>query len=425
MREAIEFQDVHFAYPNRPESLRGIDVAVREGSKVALVGPNGAGKTTLLLMCNGMLRPTRGAVRVGGVPVHYDARSLREVRRKVGLVFQNSDAQLFAPTVWQDVAFGPLNLGMEKDEIKEAVDRALHQVGMNGYERRPPHHLSGGEKKRVAIAGVLAMEPEVLVFDEPTSALDPATAEEVMDLLDELNHEGRTVLLSTHDVELAYRWADEVVLMESGTVLRHGSPETIFSDTALLHQARLKPPAVMDLYRELSDRGLFNGEKPPRSALAFTDLVESLAGGRRYQDRCGTISIWDAAGTDSTALDTLLASGTVARVGAMGTRAKQRASEEGIIPDFTYGVIDKCLLRAVAGEDSLILTAGGMVAHTRERIAAYAIESGREIGVRTVGRDPQEQAGGETEGREKRSNNEIVPDHRHSGHEDNINGMAG
>ncbi|MBP2146054.1 cobalt/nickel transport system ATP-binding protein [Methanofollis sp. W23] len=425
MRDAIEFKDVHFAYSNQPESLRGIDVAVREGSKVALVGPNGAGKTTLLLMCNGMLRPTRGEVQIGEVPVQYDTRSLREVRRKVGLVFQNSDTQLFAPTVWQDVAFGPLNLGMGKHEINETVGRALHQVGMNGYEKRPPHHLSGGEKKRVAIAGVLAMDPEVLVFDEPTSALDPATAEEVMDLLDELNHEGRTILLSTHDVELAYRWADEVVLMEDGAVLRHGSPEAIFSDPALLHQARLKPPAVLDLYQELSDRGYFKDKTPPRSALEFTDLVEGLADGRPTQDRRGTIHLWDAAGTDNTALATLLSSGTVARVGAMGTRAKRRASEEGIVLDFTYGVIDKCLLRAVAGEDSLILTTGGMLAHTRERIATYARESGREIQIRAVGRDPHQQGDSGTEHRERCSNNEIAPDCRQSKREDNINGMAG
>jgi cobalt/nickel transport system ATP-binding protein len=385
MTAAIEFQDVHFAYSDLPESLKGIDITIEKGSKVALVGPNGAGKTTLLLMCNGMLRPTKGRVLVDGRPVAYDARSLREVRKSVGLVFQNSDAQIFAPTVWQDVAFGPANLGMPAETVKKVVADALHYVGLSGYEKRPPHHLSGGEKKRVAIAGVLAMDPAVLVFDEPTSSLDPATSEEVMDLLDEMNHGGRTILLSTHDVELAYRWADEVVLMEAGAVLRRGTPEDIFADRAALARARLKPPAVLDLFRELRDRRVLDDTAPPKSALAFTDLVERRLRGDVIRDGHGTIYVRDVAGPDGTAALALPLKGSAKMwVGAMGTRAKKVAREEGIALDFTYGVIDKCLLRAVNGEDSLVLTSGGMVAHTVERIEEYARTSGREIAVRQV-----------------------------------------
>ncbi|WP_298668240.1 energy-coupling factor ABC transporter ATP-binding protein [uncultured Methanofollis sp.] len=385
MTAAIEFQDVHFAYPDRPESLKGIDITIGRGSKVALVGPNGAGKTTLLLMCNGMLRPTKGRVLVSGRPVAYDTRSLREVRKSVGLVFQNSDAQIFAPTVWQDVAFGPANLGMPQETVKKVVADALHYVGLSGYEKRPPHHLSGGEKKRVAIAGVLAMDPEVLVFDEPTSSLDPATSEEVMDLLDEMNHGGRTILLSTHDVELAYRWADEVVLMEDGAVLRTGTPEEIFADRTVLARARLKPPAVLDLFRELRDRGVLTDTAPPKNALAFTDLVERRIRGGVRRNGHGTICLRDVAGPDGTAaLACLLGGSAKVWVGAMGTRAKKVARDEGIAVDFTYGVIDKCLLRAVNGEDSLILTSGGMIAHTVERIDEYARTSGREIVVRQV-----------------------------------------
>lgn len=381
---ALEFQDVHFAYQDGPESLRGISIAVKKGEKVALVGPNGAGKTTLLLMCNGTLRPTKGRVLLDGEAIAYDARSLREVRRKVGLVFQNSDAQLFAPTVWQDVAFGPVNLGMPADRVKSVVARALHDVGLVGFEKRPPHHLSGGEKKRVAIAGVLAMDPEVIVFDEPTSSLDPATAEEVMDLLDEVNHSGRTVILSTHDVELAYRWADTVVLMDRGEVLSTGTAEALFSDVALLHRARLKPPVVMDLFRELAGRGVLSREAPPGNALAFTDLVERQVLGRVSPDGHGRIYIADVGDGAADRVKNLLSSGTVERVGAMGTKAKRFAGDEKIALDFTYGVIDKCLLRAVNGENSLVLTSGGMVEHTVGRIAAYMEESGREIEVHLI-----------------------------------------
>lgn len=384
MNHAIEFQDVHFAYHDGPESLRGITIAVRKGEKVALVGPNGAGKTTLLLMCNGTLRPTKGRVLIGGEPIDYAPRSLREVRRRVGLVFQNSDAQLFAPTVWQDVAFGPANLGMPTEQVKRVVAEALHYVGLVGFERRPPHHLSGGEKKRVAIAGILAMDPEVLVFDEPTSSLDPATAEEVMDLLDEVNHSGRTVILSTHDVELAYRWADTVVLMDRGEVLSMGAAESLFADVALLHRARLKPPVVMDLFQELTGRGILNRDTLLGNALAFTDLIERRVLGRVSPGGHGRIYIADVGDGAAARVRELLASGTVERIGAMGTKAKRFAGEEGIALDFTYGVIDKCLLRAVNGESSLILTSGGMVEHTAGRIAAYMAESGREIEVRQV-----------------------------------------
>ena len=218
----LEFDDVWYSYPSRPPSLRGISFAIERGKKVAVVGPNGAGKTTLLLMCNGTLVPERGCVRVDGEEVVYDRSSLRRVRTAVGLVFQNSDAQVFAPSVYADVAFGPANLHLSEEEVHRRVSDALFAVGLSGYERRPPHHLSGGERKRVAIAGILAMRPEILVADEPTASLDPATAVEIMDLLDELHEDGTTILLSTHDVELAYRWADEVILLGGGELL-HGA----------------------------------------------------------------------------------------------------------------------------------------------------------------------------------------------------------
>jgi cobalt transport protein ATP-binding subunit len=222
MRALIETENLTYTYPNGPAALAGVSLRIEAGSKTAIVGPNGAGKSTLLLMFNGMLRPDRGEIRFAGRPIAYDNRSLRDLRRRVGFVFQNPDLQIIAPTVEADVAFGPLNLGLPPDAVRKAVRDALGYVGLQGYERRPPHHLSGGEKKRVAIAGILAMEPDVLVFDEPTNTLDPASAEEVMELLDELASSGRTVLISTHDVELAYRWADSAILMERGRILARG-----------------------------------------------------------------------------------------------------------------------------------------------------------------------------------------------------------
>ncbi|HEC32215.1 MAG TPA: ATP-binding cassette domain-containing protein [Deltaproteobacteria bacterium] len=209
----LEVKEVEYQYPDDTKALRGVNLEVKKGKKTAILGPNGAGKTTLLYLFNGTLKPSKGRIFLNGTPMRYDAKSLREVRRTVGMVFQNPDDQLFAPTVKQDVSFGPLNLKLPKEEIEKKVSECLKVVGMTGFERNPPHHLSTGQKKRVAIAGVLAMDPEILVFDEPLSGLDPRGQTELIELLDELNAEGKTIVVSTHDVDFASAWADEIYLL--------------------------------------------------------------------------------------------------------------------------------------------------------------------------------------------------------------------
>jgi cobalt/nickel transport system ATP-binding protein len=333
-----------------------------------------------------MLRPTSGEVLYNGAPLDYRAKGLREVRKRIGLVFQHSDAQIFAPTVYQDVAFGPVNLDMPHDEVKAAVAGALAAVGLVGFERRPPHSLSGGETKRVAIAGILAMDPDVLIFDEPTSSLDPATAEEIIDLLDELNHQGKTIFVSTHDVELAYRWADEVVLMEDGHILHQGPPEAVFRDSELLRKARLKPPVVLEIHRELRQRGILPESPAPKGILHFTDILEGTVR-RDVRDAApGVIYVGDVDEVGVDGIRELFAGDRIGNLGAMGTRAKQRVSDEGIAADFTYGVIDKCILKALRGEHSAVLTSGGMVDHVCRRIEEYGRESGKAITVIPIGR---------------------------------------
>ncbi|MDN7025151.1 ATP-binding cassette domain-containing protein [Methanoculleus sp. FWC-SCC1] len=387
MEGILEIQNARYRYPHGPEALRGVSIRIVQGSKVALVGPNGAGKSTLFQLFNGMIRPDAGTVSFGGAPIEYTARALRDLRRRVGLVFQNPDVQIIAPTVYQDVAFGPVNLGLARDAIDRAVRDALSAVGLAGYEKRPPHHLSGGEKKRVAIAGILAMEPDVLVFDEPTSSLDPASSEEIMELLDELATDGRTIIISTHDVELAYRWADHVILMEQGMVLARGSPEEVFADHALLRAARLKPPRILDLYHELVARGIVEDRTPPRSVLAFTDCIEQHLHGsslRTAREAAGTVYICNVDAVDGDAVRRLITERPIGHTGAMGTRAKEFANRELILLDFTYGVIDKCILKSLIGESSLILSSGGMIDHTHRRIAEYSAESGRALIAVTV-----------------------------------------
>jgi cobalt/nickel transport system ATP-binding protein len=371
----LETRSLSYSYGDDNPALAGVSISLEEGKKVALVGPNGAGKSTLMLMFNGILRPSGGEVLFRGRPMRYDAASLRSIRRAVGMVFQNSDDQLFAPTVYQDVAFGPINLGYAADKVKRYVGFALQYVGLSGYERRPPHHLSGGEKKRVAIAGVLAMEPEVIILDEPTSNLDPASSEEIMEMLDELNYGGKTLIISTHDVDLAYCWADEVILMKDGGVARRGTGQEVFGDAGLIRDARLKLPHVVDLYQELAGRGIASGSKPPRNILELCDLLQS----GKCTGALGRIYICNVDEADWKEIKKLLEKIPADFKGAMGTSAKVMAEKCGIFMDFTYGVIDKCILKALLGKSSIIMTSGGMVDHAMQRIEDYGRESGRKI----------------------------------------------
>ena len=250
----LETRDLYFRYPDGTEVLKGINFKVKKGEIVSLLGPNGAGKSTLFLHFNGILRPTKGEVLIKGKPKKYDKKSLIEVRKTVGLVFQNPDDQIFAPTVKEDVAFGPLNLGLPKEEVERRVKEALKAVGMEGFENKPPHHLSGGQKKRVAIAGILAMQPEIIVLDEPTSGLDPVGASKIMKLLYELNKEGMTIIISTHDVDLVPVYADRVYIIYDGKILKEGTPKEVFSDVETIRKANLRLPRVAHLIEILNKK---------------------------------------------------------------------------------------------------------------------------------------------------------------------------
>ncbi|HSI99928.1 MAG TPA: ABC transporter ATP-binding protein [Patescibacteria group bacterium] len=225
----IEVEHLHYAYPDGFEALKGIDLVIGRGEKVALVGPNGAGKSTFMLHLNGTNAPAHGSVRIGGVTV--ERRSLGSIRAEVGLVFQDPDDQLFSPTVRDDIAFGPLHMGLPEDEIHDRVERALAAVGMAGFERRLPHRLSLGQRKRVAMATVLSMNPSVLVFDEPSAGLDPRGRRELIRLLRELP---QTMLVATHDMRLVAEVLPRTVVMDDGRVVADGPTDQILADTALL-----------------------------------------------------------------------------------------------------------------------------------------------------------------------------------------------
>jgi cobalt/nickel transport system ATP-binding protein len=228
MHHTIEVHGLSYTYPDGCRALRGVDLHIAPGEKVALVGPNGAGKSTLILHLNGILRG-EGEVRVCGVTVSEEG--LPRIRASVGLVFQDPDDQLFSPSVGEDVAFGPMYMGLEPDEVGRRVEHALASVGMPGSEARVPHHLSGGEKKRVAIATVIAMDPEILVLDEPTAGLDPRGRRGIIRLLEELP---QTMLVSTHDLGMVMEVFPRTIVLDEGRVAADGPTRELMADAALI-----------------------------------------------------------------------------------------------------------------------------------------------------------------------------------------------
>lgn len=241
MTPAIELVDVAFAYPDGHQVLYGVDLRVEQGERVALLGPNGAGKTTLVLHLNGILTAGRGTVAVAGRTVTKE--SLREVRSALGLVFQDPDDQLFMPTVRQDVAFGPINFGVPRADVGARVEKALAQVGMADYADAVPSHLSFGQRRRVAVATVLACEPAVLVLDEPSSNLDPAARRELADVLRSLDV---TVLMVTHDLPYALELCPRAVVIDGGRIVADGDTATLLQDRALMSGHRLELPFGFD-----------------------------------------------------------------------------------------------------------------------------------------------------------------------------------
>jgi cobalt/nickel transport system ATP-binding protein len=239
-----------FNYPNGVEALKNVSMDIGKGKKIVFLGPNGAGKSTLFLHFNGILKPKRGEVLFEGTPLKYDQKSLSALREHVAMVLQNPDDQIFSTTVEEDVAFGPMNLQLERDEIERRIDEALHLVGMENLRERPTQQLSFGQRKRVSLAGALAMRPKVLIMDEPTAGLDSEMVHELMELSDELNHSGMTMIMSTHDIETAYEWADEMMVMFKGELAFHGTPEDLFTQHELIDQLRIVPPFLVRLNQQ-------------------------------------------------------------------------------------------------------------------------------------------------------------------------------
>nr|WP_330398883.1 ABC transporter ATP-binding protein [Lacrimispora celerecrescens] len=270
----LQAENLCYSYGQGKQVLKDINITVRKGEKIVILGSNGAGKSTCFLNLNGVYRPDSGRILYRGEVI--GKKDLNELRKNVGIVFQDADNQIIASTVFAEVSFGPMNLKLPREEVKKRVEEALEYMNLGSMRDRPPHYLSGGEKKRVSIADIIAMESEVVIFDEPTASLDPVNVEMLEGVLDKMNEMGKTLLISTHDVDFAYRFADRAVIFAGGRIIADGPVREVFEDDEVLNQANLKRPVLLEVYNSLvRHRILEEGGDSPRDAGELEMLLQT------------------------------------------------------------------------------------------------------------------------------------------------------
>lgn len=264
MEEVIlRVEDLHFSYDDgKTESLKGLTLDIHKGRKIAVLGANGSGKSTFFLCCNGIHRPSEGTVYLYGKPVDYSRKGLIDLRGKVGIVFQDPDNQLFSASVYQEISFGILNLGVSEEKAKEEVEAVISELEITPFRHKPTHALSGGQKKQVSVADILVMHPEIIIFDEPAAALDPKHTRMVNAIVDRLSEQGITVVIATHDVNYAFSWADEIFVFDDGKVRKQGTPEAVFRDHTMLEECNLEIPAAMELFDSLCAKKILDSSLP-------------------------------------------------------------------------------------------------------------------------------------------------------------------
>lgn len=268
----LSVENLYYVYGNGKSALDGVGVDIYEGEKIAVIGSNGSGKSTFFLNINGVFTAQQGKITYRDTVINK--KNLKELRKNIGIVFQDADNQIIASTVMAEVGFGPMNLKLPKEEVLERVEEALTYMNISHLKDRPPHYLSGGEKKRVSIADIIAMKSEIIIFDEPTAALDPLNALMLEEVLGKLSSEGKTMLISTHDVDFVYRWAERVLVFSDGKIIADGTPLEIFKDMEILKKANLKQPTMLEVYELLVEKQLLENSKAyPKS---YEDLKSML-----------------------------------------------------------------------------------------------------------------------------------------------------
>lgn len=272
MKKLLQVKNLCFSYDEKPV-LQQINVTICRGERIAVMGSNGAGKSTFFLNLNGVLQPDSGEILLEGKTLKK--KDFKELHRRVGFVFQDADSQIIASNVKAEISFGPMNLGLSKEEVRNRVAAAIEYMGLSRLADRAPQYLSGGEKKRVSIADILAMETEVLIFDEPMAALDPVNTQNVESILKRLHEDGKTLLIATHDVDFAYRYADRILVFSDGEIIADSTPQEVFRRKEIMERAHLKAPAVMTVWEALEQKGFV--KKGTRYPVTAEELVEKLS----------------------------------------------------------------------------------------------------------------------------------------------------
>jgi cobalt/nickel transport system ATP-binding protein len=252
IKNIIEAKDVSYRYPDGTRALNLVNMCIEQGKKIAVIGANGAGKSTLFLHLNGINKPVSGEIRYMGTKISYANNELMKLRKEIGIVFQEPDNQLFSSSVFQEISYGPMNMKLSRELVLKRVEAAMEATGISELKHKPTHFLSYGQKKRVAIASILAMEPSVLILDEPTSGLDPQNVDVIINILNALNEAGTTIVVSTHDIDLAYTWADYIYVMNKGEVIGQGTPIEVFTNKDLMKQSNTKTPWIVEVYGEIA-----------------------------------------------------------------------------------------------------------------------------------------------------------------------------
>jgi cobalt/nickel transport system ATP-binding protein len=386
----LSTRNLEFSYQNGAPALRDVTIDIKKGGKIAFLGPNGAGKSTLFLHFNGILRPKKGEVLHEGASLKYDQRSLAALRQDVAMVLQNPDDQIFSATVEEDVAFGPMNLGLERKEVERRIEESLGLVGMEELRLRPTQQLSFGQRKRVCLAGALAMRPKVLIMDEPTAGLDSEMVHELMELSDELNHAGMTLVMSTHDIETAYEWADEMIVMQGGEVLFTGLPEELFSSHDLMDRLRIVPPYPVRFNQQMHVRTGRSEEPYPRNLVELThkcfphkDAATGDGASRLRPDPSGgTLYIVDV--EDPGLEEQVRRIGGERpdmhyRTGAYGATARRLVREGKIEVHHPFHALENALLQVSVGNDYLLYTDTSLMPLVGTELAKVE----RRVGLRT------------------------------------------
>ncbi len=347
----FETRNLTYAYGNNKASIKDVNLKIRKGVKTALLGANGAGKSTLFYHLNGVLRPKEGEVSYNGVPLSYDREDLKRLRSDVSVVLQNPDDQIFSATVEEDVAFGLLNMGMSHDDVDRRIDEVLFTVGLSEYRMRPTQQLSYGQRKRVAFAGAIATRPKVLILDEPTAGLDPQMSQEILEIADQLHNAGTDVVISTHDVDLAYEWADEMHVMRNGLLVYSGDSEGFYSDPVKVYMSGLIQPSVYVMNSSLS--AVKAGDEKPyprtRSQLLSKMCTSDEDIGRMYtMDVDGSL--------DGDVLKGIIGmAGDGASVGVLGTESRRLAYDSGLRLDYVFSGLENCILDILKGHNAVLI----------------------------------------------------------------------